>query len=102
MPHSDLLTLIGQMACNDDASTQDICGSILFLIAGFDSAQLDQVCFKNSMLKNKFKVVLKFQTLIPVYTTNTPAGASTKQFVHYAHGINSGKISSYKRNKHDI
>lgn len=28
--------------------------------------------------------------MIPVITTNTPAGAATKQMIHYAQGISSG------------
>jgi hypothetical protein len=43
MPRSELLTLIGQALCNDKAITVDLCSNVLFLIAGYDSAQLNKV-----------------------------------------------------------
>lgn len=36
-----------------------------------------------------------FQTLIPVITTNVPAGCATRQFIHYAQEINSKKFRKY-------
>jgi len=46
MPSSELLSLAGQALCNEQAITVDICGNVLFLIAGFDSGQLNKVNVK--------------------------------------------------------
>jgi hypothetical protein len=43
LPHSELLTLVGQILCNDQAITVDICSNVLFIIAGYDSQQLNKV-----------------------------------------------------------
>jgi len=43
LPSNELLTLVGQTLCNDEAITVDICANVLFIIAGFDSAQLNEV-----------------------------------------------------------
>jgi hypothetical protein len=44
LPHSELLTLLGEAFCNDNALTVDLCANVLFLIAGFDASQLNKVC----------------------------------------------------------
>jgi hypothetical protein len=46
MPSSELLSLVGQLLCNSQAITVDICADVLFIIAGFDSEQLDKVSVK--------------------------------------------------------
>lgn len=76
LPHSDLLSLIGEALCNDHAITADLCANVLFLIAGFDSPQLNK-------------------TLLPVILGHTPAGASTKQLLHYGQEVESGKFRQY-------
>jgi hypothetical protein len=43
LPHTELLSLIGEVLCNDNAITVDICSNVLFLIAGYDSSQLNKV-----------------------------------------------------------
>jgi hypothetical protein len=43
MPSNELLTLSGQFYCNEQAITADICANILFIVAGFDSAQINKV-----------------------------------------------------------
>ncbi|KRT85848.1 hydrolase, partial [Oryctes borbonicus] len=77
LPTSSLMEIIGQAACNDESIFQGLCASVLFLVAGWNSQQLNQA------------------TMIPVITSNTPAGSSTKQFIHYAQGIDSGKFRQY-------
>ncbi|GJQ87640.1 hypothetical protein Trydic_g17465 [Trypoxylus dichotomus] len=76
LPSSDLFTLIGQIACNDESFVQGVCASIFFLIGGWNSAQMNQ-------------------TVIPVVTTNAPAGSSTKQFIHYAQEVSSGHFRQF-------
>jgi hypothetical protein len=43
MPSSELLTLVGQVLCNEQAITVEICANVLFIVAGFNSEQLDKV-----------------------------------------------------------
>jgi hypothetical protein len=43
MPSSELLALIGQAYCNEQAITVDMCVNSLFLIGGYDSGQLNRV-----------------------------------------------------------
>jgi hypothetical protein len=43
LPRSELLSLIAETLCNDHAITVDLCSNVLFLLAGFDSSQLNKV-----------------------------------------------------------
>jgi len=76
MPSSELLSLVGQVLCNDQAISVDICANVLFIIAGFDSQELNK-------------------TLLPVILGHTPAGASTKQLLHYGQEVTSGYFRQY-------
>ncbi|XP_053698634.1 lipase 3-like [Sabethes cyaneus] len=76
LPNSEMFTLGGQKACNDDSSFQEICANVLFLIAGFNSDQLNR-------------------TVLPTILQHTPAGASVSQFVHFAQNMNSGHFRQY-------
>ncbi|XP_066998922.2 lipase 3 [Anabrus simplex] len=76
MPKTELLESLGQLLCRDTAITQDICSNILFLIAGFDSDQLNK-------------------TALPVILGHTPAGAATKEFLHYGQTTHSKKFRKY-------
>jgi hypothetical protein len=46
MPSSDLLTLIGQFMCHEQAIAVEMCANILFMIGGYDSGQLNRVSVK--------------------------------------------------------
>jgi hypothetical protein len=46
MPSSELLSLVGQFMCNNEAITVDLCANVLFIIAGFNSEQLNKVSAK--------------------------------------------------------
>lgn len=89
---------LGQAACRDEAFFQSMCSSVLFLIGGFNSAQMngvnDQrfVAFTQGILTNKKTI---FQTMLPVILGHTPAGASTDQLIHYAQGIRSGNFRQF-------
>lgn len=76
LPNNDLLALGGQAACNDEAVTQILCSNVLFLIAGFNSDQLNQ-------------------TMIPVIMGHTPAGAATMQLFHYGQLVRSAFFRQY-------
>jgi hypothetical protein len=43
MPSSELLTLIGQAYCYEQAITVDMCVNALFMVGGYDSGQLNRV-----------------------------------------------------------
>ncbi|XP_058839894.1 lipase 3-like [Topomyia yanbarensis] len=73
LPNSEMMALGGQKACNDESMFQEVCASVLFLIAGFNSDQMNR-------------------TVLPTILRHTPAGASVTQFVHYAQGVNSGRF----------
>ncbi|XP_066998920.2 lipase 3 [Anabrus simplex] len=77
LPHTELLTIMGQMLCRDEAITQDICNNVFFLInGGYNSKELDSA-------------------MIPVILGHTPAGAATKNFLHYAQSIKTKKFRQY-------
>jgi hypothetical protein len=46
LPSSKLLTSVGQFLCNEKAITSDICSNALFIIAGFDSQEFNEVSDK--------------------------------------------------------
>lgn len=43
LPDNDVMNLLGQAACRDEAWFQAMCGNVLFLIGGFNSPQLNAV-----------------------------------------------------------
>jgi hypothetical protein len=43
MPSNELLVMIGQLMCNEQAITVEMCVNSLFMLAGYDSAQLNRV-----------------------------------------------------------
>ncbi|CAH1395540.1 unnamed protein product [Nezara viridula] len=63
---------IENIFCKTLPMSDIICENILFLIAGFDAQNVNK-------------------TLIPIITTYTPAGASTKQLVHFGQLANNGQ-----------
>ncbi|XP_039305526.1 lipase 3 [Solenopsis invicta] len=67
-----IIKRFGQVLCGEKAATQPICSNMMFLMYGFNPDQLDP-------------------TLLPVIL-GLIASASTKQFMHYAQLINSGKM----------
>lgn len=71
-PTSEAMKRFQQLVCAEDAITQPICSNIIFLLAGF-----------NKDLFNK--------TLLPIILGHLPAGASTKQMMHYTQLVNSSK-----------
>ncbi|XP_065074233.1 lipase 3-like [Ochlerotatus camptorhynchus] len=76
LPSNKMMALGGQKACEDSSVLQEACVNALFLVSGYDSAQTNR-------------------TMLPAILENTPAGASVKQFIHFAQGINSGRFRQY-------
>ncbi|XP_011498525.1 PREDICTED: lipase 3-like [Ceratosolen solmsi marchali] len=64
------------LLCKETAVVQPMCKNLLFMIAGFDSKQLD---------KAKLPLILR----------HVPAGASVKQIIHYGQIIKTGTFRKY-------
>ncbi|XP_011498523.1 PREDICTED: lipase 3-like [Ceratosolen solmsi marchali] len=62
--------------CQDNSALQPICMNAIFLITGFNWDQFDT-------------------SLLPAIISNVPAGASVRQFIHYAQIIKSGYFVQY-------
>lgn len=88
MPTNNILSLAGQALCQERAVIQELCANILFLIAGYDSEQLDRVNTQ-TYFENIEKVTI-FQATLPILLATSPAGSSMKQFSHYAQEISTG------------
>lgn len=73
LPSDKMMVLGGQKLCEDSSVLQEACVNALFLISGYDSAHMNR-------------------TMLSAILQNTPAGASVKQFIHFAQGINSGRF----------
>nr|CAD7413228.1 unnamed protein product [Timema cristinae] len=84
-PNSEFLAEAGQLTCSDEAPTQSVCGNVVFLFTGFDSQQLNEIV----------KWSIFFQTMLPVILGHTPAGASTRQIIHYGQEVKSGYFRQY-------
>jgi len=65
LPSTEFIQWAGIEYCGDNAPSQDFCANMLFLICGFDSQQFNA-------------------SLLPVIASNSPAGSSIKQFLHFA------------------
>ncbi|XP_029160371.1 lipase 3-like [Nylanderia fulva] len=71
MPTPNIIQKFMQLMCAEQAMSQPICSNVMFLIAGFNPDQMDP-------------------SMIPVILGHVPAGASTKQMLHYGQLIRSG------------
>uniref|UniRef100_A0A2A4IVE2 Lipase n=1 Tax=Heliothis virescens TaxID=7102 RepID=A0A2A4IVE2_HELVI len=76
LPNGKINELAGQSLCLEEAITQPLCTNLLFLICGFNSEQLNA-------------------TMLPVVMGHTPAGASTRQFIHFGQLYKSGKFVQF-------
>lgn len=76
LPKSQWIDSIAKTFCT--TALKAVCSNVLFLLAGQDTAQLNQ-------------------TRLPVYLTHTPAGTSVQNVVHFGQMIESGKFQ-----KHDF
>ena len=71
-PANWIMDLLAELLCDEDSIPQ-ICGSVMYIICGFDKEKLNE-------------------TLIDTVVHHTPAGASTRTLVHYGQEIASGKM----------
>ncbi|KAJ8716126.1 hypothetical protein PYW08_013411 [Mythimna loreyi] len=87
LPKSEAFAWAGQALCRDEVIFQPICSNIMFLIGGWNEDQHNT-------------------TMIPAIMGHAPAGASVRQLVHYAQGINDkgfrrydqgSRISNYRK-----
>ncbi|XP_017480371.1 PREDICTED: lipase 3-like isoform X1 [Rhagoletis zephyria] len=78
MPNTKLFVDHSQVVCHDNAMTQDVCSNILFLVAGYNSEQLNK-------------------TMLPVMLSHTPSGASIKQLEHFGQLMKSGHFRKFDR-----
>ncbi|KAG5881587.1 hypothetical protein JTB14_034807 [Gonioctena quinquepunctata] len=76
LPNSKLISLIATLMCSDGSPFQELCGTFLFAICGFNPPQLDK-------------------KLMPVLATGAPAGISLKMLKHFGQEINSGYFRRY-------
>jgi len=76
LPSNAILEFIAQEICGHSHSSEKACGNIVFLIAGFDTSNLND-------------------TRLPVYLSHLPAGTSVKDFLHYLQMVKSGKFIMY-------
>ncbi|CAL8103706.1 unnamed protein product [Orchesella dallaii] len=76
LPSNAFMDFIGQTVCHQNSLIKDICSNVLFLVAGFDSDQMDS-------------------DLMPTIMGHVPAGASVRSLVHYAQGVMSGVFRKY-------
>merc|ERR1712038_1426518 len=65
LPDSLLIDCLASLFCNEGEITQGLCTNILFILCGFDEAQMNK-------------------TLLPDILHHTPAGASTYTILQYA------------------
>lgn len=100
MPNNDLLGLGANALCNDDSFLQGLCSNVLFIIAGYNPAQLNNVYTFNFIffifgIYNILYLYHHLQTMIPVIAGHTPAGASTNMLVHYGQLMRSGHFRQF-------
>ncbi|KAJ8929018.1 hypothetical protein NQ314_018329 [Rhamnusium bicolor] len=70
LPSEGFLSMLSEAMCSNGAG-QVLCKNALFAVCGFSPNEMNV-------------------TMLPTIMAHTPAGAATKQFLHYAQEINSG------------
>ncbi|XP_050085818.1 lipase 1-like [Anopheles aquasalis] len=79
LPNTPILQEVATRICPPTATT-NLCMHLLFLLSGYDPTQLDPA-------------------LVPILLGHTPAGAATKQVVHFAQGVRSKRFQHYNYGK---
>ncbi|XP_032510738.2 lipase 3-like [Danaus plexippus] len=68
--------IAGKTLCHEKAVTQILCTNLLFLMCGYDESQLNK-------------------TMLPIILGHTPAGASTRQMIHFGQLYKSNKFANF-------
>ncbi|XP_055851914.1 lipase 1-like [Episyrphus balteatus] len=76
LPNGSFVKYFSQFVCDDDSIVQSICSQVMFIIVGFDKAQMNH-------------------TMLPVILGHSPAGSSTKQLIHFAQLKSSGHFRQF-------
>jgi lysosomal acid lipase/cholesteryl ester hydrolase len=76
LPSSWLMDLLAVLFCGENNPLQVVCTSIIFILCGFNPAQMNE-------------------TLLPTIMMHTPAGASTKQIIHYGQEVIPANFARY-------
>lgn len=98
-----LLAKFSDAICAEVApDTPLMCSSLLLVLDAFNSKQLNCVCIfwidrlsHGSRFMMCFFFCFSFQSMIPVILGHTPAGASLKQYMHYAQNIRSKRFQKF-------
>ncbi|XP_014616133.1 PREDICTED: lipase 3-like [Polistes canadensis] len=75
-PQSSILKFFVKYSCDLSSLGATVCSNVLFLITGFDKAQMNN-------------------TLLPVILSHVPAGTSTKTFIHLLQGVKSANFRQF-------
>ncbi|KAJ8985387.1 hypothetical protein NQ317_007544 [Molorchus minor] len=75
LPSQGFISMVGEVLCSNGIS-KILCKNALFAVCGFSNDQMNM-------------------TLLPRIMAHAPAGASTRQLLHYAQEVNSGKFRFY-------
>ncbi|XP_046626354.1 lipase 3-like isoform X1 [Neodiprion virginianus] len=76
LPSHDLISTASSTFCEADALTQYMCSNSIYFLMGFNKAQTNT-------------------SMLPIIVKHMPAGASTRQVIHYGQEINSGKFRQW-------
>ncbi|XP_077292438.1 lipase 3-like [Arctopsyche grandis] len=76
LPSSEFMALAANALCGEGSILVPVCTNVLFLLAGYNPDQLNT-------------------TMLPVYMAHTPAGASSRQLVHYGQEHMSKKFRQF-------
>ncbi|XP_013380109.1 gastric triacylglycerol lipase isoform X2 [Lingula anatina] len=74
LPNNELIDFLAKTVC--DEATRFICSDIIFVIAGYDKAQLNM-------------------TRLPVYIAHTPAGTSAQNMIHFQQMVIHGEFRMF-------
>lgn len=80
LPSTPFVHYLGEYVCGLWKVNEEVCSSLAFLIAGYDTTNLNE-------------------TRIPVYMTHLPAGTSSKDMIHFAQMVKSGKFQKFDYGK---
>lgn len=75
-PTNEMNILAGEIQCRDGAITQQMCANDIFLLAGWNSEELNM-------------------TMLPVINGHSPAGASTMQMIHFGQNVRARAFRAY-------